>query len=239
VSLWFVTPAWQRYDIVAICLEQRARAIDELGRHGIEAHQVVIADDENLDIARGLGCHTVERDNEMVGRKFNDGMEYAGAQGAEWIVPIGSDSWIDPAFFLPLTTPRYTLTSTAYCAVRSGSLAQLDVSPRRLDHAAGPYVFHRSLLAPAGFRPSKEDSVMVDTDTIAGIRQRRSIRWEPRTVHPFQYIGFRVEPMMTTYHSLRRRWLVVEHKDPWQRLAQHFPRDLVDRARVVIEGAGV
>lgn len=232
-TLAFVTPAWQRYEMTALCLDQRNRAIAELAKHGIDAYQVVIADDENLDIARAAGAAIVERDNEMVGRKFNDGMEFAGRQGTEWIVPIGSDSWIDPRFFLPLTDPGRTLTSTAYCAVQATRLAELRVSPRNPAHMAGPYVFHRSALAPAGFRPSAEDSVMVDTSTVSGIEQAsgRVIRWKPRTVHPFQYIGFRVEPMMTSYHSLRRRWLVAEHHDPWAVLARYYPFDLVTRAR--------
>ncbi len=236
MSLWFVTPAWQRYEMTAICLEQRQRVIETLAKAGIEAHQVVIADDENLDIARSLGCHTFERDNEMVGRKFNDGMEYAGKQGAEWIVPIGSDSWIDPAYFLNPTRPRHTRTSEAYCSVTKDTLAELWVSPNRLAHSAGPYVFHRNLLAPSGFRPSAEDSRMVDTSTISGIERSvdHPVRWRPYTLHPFQYVGFRVPPMMTAHASLVRRWFKSDH-EPWSTLARFYPSDLVDRARKVME----
>jgi len=235
--LWFVTPAWQRYEMTAICLEQRNRVIAELAGQGIDAHQVVIADDENLDIARSLGCATVERDNEMVGRKFNDGMEYAGRNGADWIVPIGSDSWIDPAFFLPIPSIDVTRTSTLYAAVQLRRIAQLVVSPKNPDHMAGPYVFHRSLLEPAGFRPSAEDSVMVDTSTVSGIVRAtgRGVPWKTHDVHPFQYVGFRVEPMMTSYHSLRRRWMVRERPEPWALLRSYYPADLVERARLAME----
>ena len=235
MTLWFVTPAWKRYEMTAICLEQRQRVIAELAKHDIEAHQVVIADDDNLDIARSLGCATVERDNEMVGRKFNDGMEYAANHGAEWIVPIGSDSWIDPACFLDLQSNRYTRTSPAYCTVTAASLAELRVGSG--DYTAGPFVFHRRLLKPSGFRPSAEDSDMVDTSILKGIRKhahtRRGLRlrWDLKTLHPFQYIGFRVAPMMTSNEYLKRRWLVREHGDPWAILAKHYPADLVLRAR--------
>jgi hypothetical protein len=233
VTLWFVTPAWQRYEITAICLEQRKRVIAELLSHGIEARQVVIADDENLDIARALDCDIVERDNEMVGRKFNDGMEYAGKHGAEWIVPIGSDSWIATDYFLDLDSPRYTRTSEAYCSVKSDVLAELWVSPDRLAHSAGPYVFHRTLLEPAGFRPSAEGSVMVDTSTIRGIERHKRIRWRTHTVHPFQYIGFRAQPMMTSHNNLVRRWGVAKH-NPWSTLRRYYPPDLVERARAAM-----
>lgn len=231
--LYFVTPAWQRFEMSAICFEQRARVIAELAGHGIEARQVVIADDENLDIARGLGAETVERDNEMVGRKFNDGMEHAGRAGAEWIVPIGSDSWIATDYFLDLD-PAVTRTSEAYCVVTPRKMAQLSVSPKRLGRSAGPYVFHRGLLEPAGFRPSAEDSRMVDTSTIAGIEAAGSeIEWRTKTLHPFQYVGFRVEPMMTTYASLWRHWGVAE-LDPWQTLRRYYPADLVARAKAAM-----
>ena len=238
MTLWFVTPAWKRYEMTALCLEQRQRVIAELAKHDIEAYQVVIADDENLDIARALGCATVERNNEMVGRKFNDGMEYAGTHGAEWIVPIGSDSWIDPAYFLDLPDLRYTRTSTAYCTVTADSLAELKVASG--DYSAGPFVFHRRLLKHSGFRPSAEDSDMVDTSILKGIRKyahtRRGLklRWDMHTLHPFQYIGFRVAPMMTSNEYLKRRWLVREH-EPWTTLAKHYPLDLVLRAREIMQ----
>lgn len=237
-SLWFVTPAWKRYEMTAVCLEQRRRVIEALAGNGIEAHQVVIADDENLDIARAVGAHTVEAPN-VVASKFNDGMEYAGKHGAEWIVPIGSDSWIDPAFFLPIPDPKHTRTSPFYAAVQRNRIAQLVVAPRNPNHMAGPYVFHRSLLEPAGFRPSAEDSVMVDTSTVAGIVEAtgKPVPWKTHDIHPFQYVGFRVEPMMTTYASLTRHWLVRERPDPWAVLRRYYPADLVERARQAMEAS--
>jgi hypothetical protein len=228
--IYFVTPAWQRYEIVAICLEQRQRVIEELAKHDIEARCVVIADDDNLDIARSFGFDTVERDNKMVGRKFNDGMEYAGKHGARWVVPIGSDSWVDPAYFLDLIDPKYVRTSEAYCTVTSDSLAELWVSPDKPYYSAGPHVYHRQLLKPVRFRPSLEDSVMVDTSIIKGIRRFRRVRMQSHTVHPFQYIGFRVAPMMTSHEYLVKRWGVREH-DPWTTLARYYPVDLVERAQ--------
>jgi hypothetical protein len=237
-SLWFITPAWGRYEIVSVCLEQRRRAIEELAKGGIEAHQVVIADDDNLDIARAVGADVVECPNfedghPILGRKWNLGMQHAAKKGADWFVQIGSDSWVDPAFFMPLVAPRYTLTSPAYCAVTTQMMAQLSVSPRDLQHSAGPYVFHRSLLTGSNFAPCEERSVMTDTSTVQGIEKTARIRWLLRTRHPFQYVGFRVEPLMTSYRALAQRWLVHEI-EPWGRLKQFYPWDLVEAARKVM-----
>jgi hypothetical protein len=229
MSVWFVTPAWGRFTLTAICLEQRRRVIDELAKVGLEARQVVVADDENLDIARGLGFDTVERDNEWLGRRFNDGQEYAGRHGAEWIVPIGSDSWIDPAYLFPLPSIRQTRTSHMYAPVEPGRIAELRVG----QVGAGPHMFHRSLMEPVRFRPAPDEiNRNTDHNTVRGLR--RPPRWEWRDLHPYQYIGFRHPPFITQYDRLWTRWGVAERTDPWDQLAAHYPADLVDRARAVM-----
>ncbi|HYI66355.1 MAG TPA: hypothetical protein VEW95_05490 [Candidatus Limnocylindrales bacterium] len=231
-SLYFVTPAWQRFELTAICLEQRRRVIDELAGHGIEAQCVVIADDENLDTARALGFETVERDNEWLGRRFNDGMQHAGYHGADWIVPIGSDSWIDAAYFTPLPRATRTRTSGMYAPVELARLAELRVGRR----GAGPYMLHRSLLEPIAFRPAIDEITRrVDSSTVRGIPG--PIRWERRDLHPLQYIGFRLPPLITEYDRLWERWGVVERTDPWEQLATVYPIDLVERARQAMEAA--
>jgi hypothetical protein len=215
-----------------VCFAQRRHVIDTLAEHGIEAHCVVIADDANLDLAREQGFATVERDNEWLGRKFNDGMEYAGKHGAEWIVPIGSDSWIDPIYFLPLPNPWETRTSAMYCAVEADRLAELCVGRS----GAGPYMFHRSLLVRSGFRPAQDElHAGIDGSTIRGIG--RPIRWRQRDMHPLQYVGFRGTPLITPYDRLMSKWGVREHDDPWAILAKHYPADLVQRARSVMNVA--
>ncbi len=229
-GLWFVTPAYQRYELSAICFEQRARVIETLADAGIEAHCVVVADDENLALARGLGFDTFTQDNEWLGRKFNDGIEYAAQHGASRIVPIGSDSWIDPAYFLPLVPESNTLTSPLYCVVTADRLAEISVDDAK---GAGPYVFNRHALRSARFRPAKDEiSHGVDGSTVRGIRYQ--IRWKQRNLHPFQYVGFRGQPHITSYESLMATWGVREHTNPWAILAQHYPSDLVERARAVM-----
>lgn len=108
MTIWFVTPAWQRYELSELCFDQRRHVIDSLAEQGIAAKCVVIADDGNLDLARDRGFEVVAQDNQWLGRKFNDGMEYAFRNGASRVVPIGSDSWIDPAYFMPMTRRHLT-----------------------------------------------------------------------------------------------------------------------------------
>lgn len=226
--IYFVTPAWRRYELTAVCLEQRKQVIDHLASQGVEARCVVIADDENLDIASALGFDTVRQNNKWLGRKFNDGMQYAGRHGADWIVPIGSDSWIDADYFLPLPDPAQTVTSALYTVVEARRMAILKVGNR----GAGPYMFHRSLLGPR-FRPARDDIARhVDSSTVAGIR--KEIIWDHRDLHPLQYVGFRGEPHLTSYERLKKVWGVSESRSPWKQLAEHYPADLVERARACL-----
>lgn len=76
-SLWFVVPAYGRVELAAICLRQLRRTCDALDERGIWATAVIVADDENLETARGLGFATVTRDNEYLSAKFNDGIQAA------------------------------------------------------------------------------------------------------------------------------------------------------------------
>lgn len=233
-SLWFITPAYQRFELTAICLEQRQRVIGELAVHGVEAHCVVIADDDNLDTARRLGMDTVKRDNLWLGRRFNDGFEYAARHGAEWIVPIGSDSWIDPQYFLPLPPAAVTRTSGSYAVVEANRMAVLEVRNPR--NPAGPHMIHRNRL-PTNLRPATDAiSRYIDSSTINGLRR---VQWESRDLHALQYIGFRQEPLITPYERLKRVWGIRESTDPWTELAAHYPSDLVKRARACLSSTSV
>ena len=95
---------------------------------------------------------------------------------------------------------------------------------------AGPYVLAKSLLQASGFRPA--DDLLhknVDSSTLNGIGQ--PITWEHRDLMPLQYVGFRGTPHITSYDRLITKWGVRERSDPWIRLAESYPADLVEAAR--------
>ena len=227
MSLWFVTPAYQRFDLTAVCLDQRLAVARYLAPYGIEVRCVVVADDDNLDLARERGMDTVEAPN-VVSDKFNAGMAYAGEHGAAWIVPIGSDSWIDPQYFLGLHKGTVR-TSQWYCHVEADRLGEARVRKRG---GAGPYVFPRRVLEPVGFQPATAGLMRhVDSSTLAGLGP---LTFRPFHRHPFQYIGFRVAPYITAYDSLMRLHGVQEHPKPWDLLRSYYPPELVERARQVV-----
>lgn len=225
VAIYFVTPAWRRLALSAVCFEQRRRTIDELGLRGVEARCVVVADDENLELARAAGFDTVEQDNEWLGRRFNDGIEYAARAGADWIVPIGSDSFLDPVYLFPLPRrDRLVRSSPIYAIAERDRIGRCRVR----GDGAGPYMIHRSRLPP-GFRPARDRRARgIDRSTLAGLR--RTVRFEQVELHPWQYVGWRGTPRMNDYDRLFAKIGVGEETDVRDVLVEHYPADLVDAA---------
>ena len=229
--IYFVTPAWQRFELTKVVLEQRQRVIDFLAERDVEARCVVVADDLNADIAAELGFDVVRKPNYALGRRFNDGIEYAARHGAEWIVPIGSDSFIDPAYLFPLPAKGVLRSSHLYALAEHDRLGRL-----RVDRGVGvgPYMLPSSCL-PRSLRPAEDwRKKGIDASTIRGLRNRWKLEFTD--LHPWQYVGFRrsdadpSHPQMNSYDKLYRRIGVSQEYDVALRLSEHYPRDLVERA---------
>ena len=233
MQLWFITPAFQRYALAEVCFDQWKQVSAALAQHDVELRVVVVSDDENLDLARAAGFDTVERDNEWLGRRFNDGIEYACQNGADWVAPVGSDSWINPEYLLPLPEAHESRRGRLLTVVRLDRLAELYVT----NIGVGPYLYHRSQLEHCGFRPSENRiSRGCDTSTWLGVADGHDIRWDERNVDQYQHVSFRGKPHLTKYSRLWASYGVRERYDPWAALLEHFPGGLVERARVAIGG---
>jgi hypothetical protein len=161
VSLWFVVPAHGRLALSAICLRQLRRTCDALTDEGLEASAVVIACDENLSTARELGFGTIERDNRFLSRRFNDGIQLAcdpayNPRPADFVVPCGSDDWVDHRILLDLPAPGSVRAFRRLSFVREDGR---EMTSRRLNYAGGCgiRVYPRDVVARLGYRPADED----------------------------------------------------------------------------------
>lgn len=227
--IYFVTPAFRRYELTRVVLEQRRRIVDFLAERDVEARQVVIADDRNADIAEELGFDVLRRLNYPLARRFNDGIQYAAQHGAEWIVPIGSDSFLDPAYLFPLPGPNVMRSSTVYALAEPERLGRLRITT---PSGVGPYMIPRSHL-PKSLRPAQEWRKRgVDGSTLRGLK--RGLTVEMVDLHPWQYVGFRSTdtgvPQMNSFDKLYRRLGAGLEYDVAERLSEHYPSDLVQRA---------
>ncbi len=226
----FVTPAYGRLDLSAVVFDQRRAALDELRAFGIDARAYVVADDENLDLARERGFEVVERANDFLGAKFNDGIEAAVLDGATHVATIGSDSWV-VAEYVSRVDPEFpgVTTGLPYAVVdeRGERLGMLLVRDR---YGVGPHVVPVSLLS-APYRPIEEDIPSgCDGSLLERLeRENPGLRLKLVYVDPAQYVGFRTSgSQLNSYESLVSG--DVAERSPWPTLRRVFPSEIVRAA---------
>jgi glycosyltransferase involved in cell wall biosynthesis len=241
--------------VTRLALAQWRHLADELEPVGITIRAVVVADDENLEVAASYGFDTVKMDNSMLGAKVNAGISYAGEHGADFIVTIGSDDWVHPDFFLPLLDgdengpPPPMPTDEKPWAVwadgpqvlggRTMFLVDLMAEEGRMVRSNGahgviPWVFPRAVFAARRFQPVPRQRLGVDRGLDGAILSGLPTRpgWFYHDPHEMTRVDFKSSCNLTPYPGLSFNlgYGPVE-LDPWARLAEHYPAWLVDMAR--------
>jgi hypothetical protein len=226
-SLWFVTPAHRRFDLTRICLEQRRWACDELGkRYGIDASCVVIACDDNLTTAHQLGFHAVERDNRYLGRRFNDGYRAAACAGVDYVFAIGSDAWIDPAYFKKLPAEDELRVSRYYTLYPPAGDRRGEM--RISDRIGVAFTWPLALLADVNYRPC-EEWLKRGCDTSSFNNRPERTRLTRRRGHQFELVSFQsAVNQLSSYTRLMARWGSREVTvAPFRALRDIYPARLV------------
>lgn len=250
----FVSAAWRRYEVTRLALAQRAHLCGELAGQGHEATCVVVADDDNLDIAAEHGFETLERPNDQLGRKFNDGLEHAARElNADYLVLIGSDDWVHIDVFdrLPLDECRekfptedepVVVWSPAPEAVTGREIALVDLEEGRLQRCRArgrygviPWVFPRKALEPSGFRPVRDElNIGIDGSLIAGLGVQ--CEWVFHDPHDLCRVDFKSATNLNSYEKIAAAiGYGDEEPDPWALLTERYPADLVEMARETCE----
>lgn len=240
-ALWFVVPVHGRLDLAAICLRQLRRTCDSLTGAGIDATAVLVADAENLAglaarIGQNmLGFQTVERVNDFVSDKFNDGMMLAldpryNPRPADYVVPCGSDDWVDHRLFLNLPGPDTVVGFQRTSFVREDGREMVTL---KLDYlgGAGIRIYPRELLEPLGFAPADPDRHRgCDTSILANLRRHHGdqMKVEHRYLHDAQIVDWKTPGVqLNTYASLRRHRRAAATSDPFSVLKGVYPEDAI------------
>ena len=238
-SLWFVVPAHGRAKLAQICLRQLRRTCDLLIANGIDATAVVIADDANLDTARDLGFETVSQGNRFVSRKFNDGIQAAldprhNPWPADYVVPCGSDDWIDHRLLLDLPERNEILCFQHISFVREDGR---EMTSKFLNYrgGCGIRVYPREIMERLGYRPADEDrergcdtSILgnIVTDHEAASEPRRQIRIVHADSDPRQIVDWKSPgSQLNRYADLLRHKTTGVPVDPFLALADVFPAE--------------
>tara|TARA_Y100000310_G_C20628940_1_gene787526 strand:+ start:676 stop:1440 length:765 start_codon:yes stop_codon:yes gene_type:complete len=240
-NIWIVIPAWRRYGVSSFVFEELRWMADVLLKRKIKISIVVIADDENLNIAKKYGFHTVVQNNKYLGKKFNDGYEYAFKNGADAVIPSGSDSWIHPNFFLTSKCNTwkdkgYVLVSTQRALINESgekfAIARDDVKGRGYNKGV-LWVYPRSIMKKCKFRPCVDTAKSsCDRHTIEGITKASGKITFIEHNHMFQQtVGFKNKHVQLWPYSVAKKGILRELSDPWGRLESKYPKGLVNNAK--------
>lgn len=230
-------PAWRRYAVTRLCLAQKKHLIGELAARGITARVVVVANDENLDIATEYGYDTVSQKN-VLGLKLNDGIEYACRRDADWVSFVGSDDWLHEDAVRPIIAEseqsRPSLVAGHVVTIvdlERGRLRRLGV---RGPEGVSPYIIPRWMLEPSGFRPVDDK---LDRGMEGSLRCGLpvSIHRVFHDPHPLCRVDFKTAANMTPYDRVSKLLGYGPEERPWPVLEQQYPSDLVRLARRVHE----
>lgn len=241
-SLWFVMPVHGRLDLAALCLRQLRSTCDQLADADVDASAVIVADRENLDGLRDrilglLGFGHVERDNWFLSRRFNDGIQLAldprhNARPADYVVPIGSDDWIDHRILLPLPDDRTVIGYQHVAFVREDGR---EMTYRHLDYTGGCgiRVYPRALMEPLGWRPADEDRKRAcDTSILRNVTQANpGLRVSHRDVDPRQIVDWKSAGEQLNPYAGLRLHPATGTGDPFSDLAGVYPAALLDEMR--------
>lgn len=233
-SLWFVVPAAGRLELSRICLRQLRRTVDELELEGLDAAAVVVADDENLDTARELGFGTIRRDNRFLSRRYNDGIQLAtdrdfNPRPADYVVPVGSDDFVDAGLFLELPRPDTVVGYQRISFVREDGR---ELTARYLDYegGCGIRIYPRQVLARRGYRPADEDRVRgCDTSILLNLKRAGLTRVEHRAIDARQIVDWKSPgEQRNSYATVAARHRGSSPVDPFTELEGLFPAEALE-----------
>lgn len=235
MSLWFVVPAHGRLDLARVCLRNLRRTCDVLTDDGLVATAVVIADDENLDLARELDFATIREGNAALGRKWNHGYQFAcdpayHPRPADYVIPFGSDDWVDPELILSAPRAQDHLTCFRRCAfVREDGrkLARLSIG---YPGGVGIRIIPARLIASAGYRPADEHRRRaLDTSTLRGLTRANYGRTPSivyHDLHDLQVVDWKSQAgQLNSYKVCLRFTHARESTDVFAALAAHYPAE--------------
>lgn len=213
-SVWLVAPAYRRYDLAAVVYAQWARLAEQ---NTIDLQVVVVSDDDNRDLAAKHGFHVVEQNNDLLGRRYNDGFTYALEHGADFAADVGSKNLLHPTLLAAIPwQPGVTYSSHLYSLATAQKVRTFHC---RNVFGRGPLFLPRSLLEQWP-RPVDEDARELIMHTICA---RTNPTFEFVDVHDFQCVGLVREgdPYLTSVADYVNRWGVLRHH-PLEEVPRYF-----------------
>lgn len=242
-SLWFVVPVHGRLGVALVCLRQLRRTCDALIKEGVAASAVVIADQDDLRSLRmpgRFGFATVRRNNDFLGRRFNDGIQLAtdprhNPHPADYVVPCGSDDWVDHRLFLDLP-PQDTIVGFQRMSFVNETATEISTTFLGYRGGAGIRIIPRALVAELGYRPADEDRKRaIDTSILSNLTRHHDdrLKVEHRHLHDRQIVDWKTPTtQLNSYVNVTRLYSVGDGPaDPFDELADVYPGEAIAEMR--------
>ena len=188
----FVVPVHSRHEIASVCLRQLRVVCDELG----DATAVMVGAEKFFsELAHEIGFEWINSPNAALGRKWNDGIWYAGINlAADYIVRFGSDDVVHPSFFDDLPDPGEIVCTrrTAIVSPDGARLASLTIDYEGGD---GVQIVPASLWEPLRFRPALDDRQRAVDASITQNMRLNGVRFDYRYLDndPLAIIDFKTD----------------------------------------------
>ena len=249
-SLAFVVPVHGRLNMARICLRQLRRTCDALIDERVEATAVVVSDRDALDELDplDLGFATVERDNQYLGRRFNDGIQLATDPRftdapVDFVVPCGSDDWVDHRLFLEPLPAANEIQGFQHISFVNET--GTEISSRFLNYQGGSgiRIIPRQLVAPLDYRPCDEDRERgCDTSILRNLRVQHGDRLviKHMQMHDRQIVDWKTRgQQLNSYDEVAALHHGDVRYDPFDVLAEFYPEDALDEMKLYYAGVGV
>jgi hypothetical protein len=247
-SLLFVVPVHGRLELAAVCLRQLRRTCDALSEDGLEASAIVVTDRSTRGILRGLFGELrfgyVERDNRWLSRRFNDGIQLAcdpryNTRPADFVVPIGSDDWVDHRILLQVPERNRTVVGFQRMSFVREDGREISASLVDYSGGCGIRIYPRWLVSTLGYRPADEDRARgCDTSILVNLRRAvRNLDVQHRDVHDRQIVDFKSpNEQLNAYEDLRR-WRRRATGEVWETLLETYPEEAISEMSAHYAGA--
>lgn len=242
----FVMPVHGRLRLAAICLKQLRRTCDDLTAEGVQASAIVVTEASELKtlhklIGGDLGFGHVLRANDYTSERFNDGIELATSprynpHPADYVVPIGSDDWVDHRLFRELPGQHTIVGFQRISVVREdgGEIKSVFVNCRG---GSGIRIIPRTLLEPFGYRPADTDRKSgCDASILINLSRhwRDKLHVEHWHRHERQIVDWKtVGRQLNTYENVVACFSGGDPvaEDPFTELAAFYPAEALEEMR--------
>lgn len=196
MKLGLVIPAWRRPDVTRLCLAQKLSLAEALTSRGVGLEVVVVADDENVEIASEFDFEAIYLDNRL-GAKINAGFSMLADMDCTHIAFAGSDSWTHQD--VVDLDERITCGSTMCHVDLYGQRVRLQSVQRDF---ATPWIFPREILEEREFVPLDDDLMRGVERALVDSLALRDRRWRSIDPDPLCRVEIKTSTNMTPFGAV-------------------------------------